>query len=503
MYERDEENIGDRAVKAAAFVAGGRVLVRLLSLVNLAILGRLLSPDDYGVAALAFVSIGTLQALTDVKVLTALITAERIEQSDIDTAFTLQLIRAVLIAGAVFFGADLIAALVRAPNLADPLRVLSVVLLFDGLKNPAFILYTRNMDFSKEFYREVVSNLLGIAVSIAAAFYFRSYWAIVTATFVQRFLLMLFTYVRVEGRPGLGLTGWRKFLGFGVWLTLEGIMSSLQSFFVQGAISRMISPAAVGQFTIGRQVSSVAVQEPLLPISNVLLAGFSMITADTAKLGQKVRLAQQVALGIALPLGMGLSLLAEPIVMLAVGDQWDRAVLLLRWVGPAMAIHAAGEACNALALARQDSRAVFFRAFFSLLAMIVLVLAGIALGGFRGAVIAYAAHLVFTLFLYLDIARRAVGLPLYQFLVDSWRSFAAAGVMVALVFAGRHLVPIAIEGASLALHLAVWVTAGAAAYVSALLLLWNAAGRPAGFEHQMLYHGRAALRRLRPNGSRG
>src|SRR3546814_1451830 len=96
-FERSDENVSNRVFKGALFLTGARFILRLSSLANLVVLGRLLSPSDYGVAALAIVVIGFIQVFSDMRVNSALIAMRTIDKARPDTAFTMNLPQGLLI----------------------------------------------------------------------------------------------------------------------------------------------------------------------------------------------------------------------------------------------------------------------------------------------------------------------------------------------------------------------------------------------------------------------
>ena len=66
--ERRDRHICRRMIKAAMLVAGGRLLLRLMSLISLMALARLLSPADYGIAALAITVLGLVQVVSEIHI---------------------------------------------------------------------------------------------------------------------------------------------------------------------------------------------------------------------------------------------------------------------------------------------------------------------------------------------------------------------------------------------------------------------------------------------------
>src|SRR5262245_50658649 len=77
-----------------------RLFIRLLGLLNVVILARLLSPAHFRIVAMATLAVGLLQLFADVSVDLLLLRGDTIDDRQMNTAWTLQVI-AGLVVGAV------------------------------------------------------------------------------------------------------------------------------------------------------------------------------------------------------------------------------------------------------------------------------------------------------------------------------------------------------------------------------------------------------------------
>ncbi|EMD84421.1 oligosaccharide flippase family protein [Pacificimonas flava] len=494
--ERSDRDLGARALVAAGFVFMTSLVTRLGSLVNLAVLGRLLSPSDYGVASLAFMAIGFIQTFIDVRMGAALMTFKRIEDAHINTAFTLQLLRGLLIAGILFAVSGLVADMLNEPRLQLVLQVLSGVLIIDGFKNPAFLLYARHLDFSREFFRTTVANLIGFAVSIAAAFYFQSYWAIVVATMFSRTMECLLTYYKVPVRPRFGLGEWRSMVSFGSGVLVVDIFTQIHSMAPQSLISRLISTAAVGQFTMGQNAYNTLLGELVAPIRKILLPGFGAVREDLERLRRTLRLSQEVIFAIAMPIGVGLSFFAHEAIAILVGDQWDEAILVVQVIAPVAAARTIATPAHSAVMALERLRPLLARATASLAVGWPLIFAGIHLAGFSGAIYAWAAVTFIGLFLSLQLVGRELGVHIRHVAKDCGRAFLSCGVMAAFLWILKpRIIPVEDVGDVIAGCLP-FVLLGGIIYFACLFGLWILQGRPAGFEMQVLHYGGRSIPKL-------
>ncbi|HLB84021.1 MAG TPA: oligosaccharide flippase family protein, partial [Steroidobacteraceae bacterium] len=85
-----------------------RWAIRGVGLVSTVILARLLSPDDFGVVAMAMVAVAILQSFAASGTDLALLRNTKATREHYDTAWTLEIIQAVVLAVVLFATAPLV-----------------------------------------------------------------------------------------------------------------------------------------------------------------------------------------------------------------------------------------------------------------------------------------------------------------------------------------------------------------------------------------------------------
>lgn len=496
-FERSERNVGNRVVKGAAFMVLARLLLRLFSLANLVILGRLLSPGDYGVAAAAIAVISVIAVISDLRVNQALIAIKSVDPVILDTGFTLTLLRGLLVAAVLLLFAGPIATLAGEPRLAEVLRILAIVPIFDGLRNPAFTLFARNIDFSREFQRTALATLIGFIAAVTFAILTRSYWAIVAGTIAGRGMEALFSYWRVPYRPGLSLKGWRTFFSFGGWLTLSAILSEALVHAPTLLMTRFVGAGPAGLYSVGLTVARLATRELAAPLMQAIFPGLATLADRPQALRQAYRQAQSGVLALALPLGFGTAMLAPQFIALTAGEKWlPQSAWVAAILGPAMALLMLGASIDSLALARRSPRSVAARSLAIFVLGFPLLAWGAIHHGLFGVVWASAAIRLIDLLLRLLQVQSLIGGSLLDAFVAGWRSFAAAGLMVLVLWLWPAADPVGRGEFLVAVDLILHALLAAAVYGGVHLLLWNLSGRPAGPEAKAMAALAALRRRL-------
>ena len=504
-FERQHDNLGKRAFAGAVLLGIGRIVTRLSTLVSLVVLARLLSPADYGLVALAFTVVTLVQAVFDTRDGAALIVRQDLDRSHLDTVFTIQLLRGSAIAAILFAASPYIAQLLGSTRLDEVLRVLAVMPLLDALRNPGLAIYSRNLDFRREVVRDVIAAVVATGLGIAVAVWLRNYWALVTIALATSALQSIVSYWRVPYRPRIGTKDWRHFASFGGWLAAERFAAETNTVAPRLMLWILTTPAALGLFTIARDLQSIPMNEMLEPVRRTLLPGFSTMKDDLAAMRRAFRKAQAVTGGFVLPAGAGIAILAEEIIRTIAGRDWFDAVVVLEILAPAMAFKVAAGPVGSVAIALGKLGANFWRSLAIALATYPVLWLTISVGGLPGAAIGMAALALLRVVLNAFLIRHLLSESLFGIVANNWRSIIASGAMVLCVAALPGEIGPFTNSFESALLLAYKVTIGVVVYFAALFALWMLSGKPDGFERTFLQysaHGKdrlfdmsAALRR--------
>jgi O-antigen/teichoic acid export membrane protein len=469
-----------------------RLGMRVLGLVSTLVLVRLLVPADFGLVALATSFMQTIDGMMDLGTQEAVIREADPGRAFYDTAFTLNLLRGLLVGVLVLAAAFPAAALFAEPRLGPVLVFLSCLPVLDGLANIGAVDFRRDFAFHKEFALMVLPKLGGILAAITAAVLLHNYLAMLCGIGVNRTLRTAMSYVMHPYRPRLSLRARRALAGYSFWTWLLSLAILLRDRCDTLLLGRLTGPAMVGFYSVGAEIAALPTTELIEPLCRASFSGFAAARREGMAVGETwLRLMGTAAL-LTLPAGVGLSLVAGPLVALAFGPGWDQAVPVLRVLALAGTMMVFGQ----VSLHLMSAHALLGRLVgITLTAAVVrigLLAALIPPWGLTGAAMAAAAAIMLEQALTVATALRRFGVGAGAFLRVVWRPAAAGAAMAAvLAWLGWGWSP----GGGVA-ALVRGVTVGAAAYGGVLLVMWAAAGRPAGAEADVLAvvrRGRAAV----------
>ncbi len=84
-----------------------------------------------------------------------------------------------MLAVILFATAPLVGGHFEDPRVTEVIRVLSLRALIGGFQNIGVVNFRRDLQFGREFRFGVAKKLATFVVTVAAAFWLRSYWALV------------------------------------------------------------------------------------------------------------------------------------------------------------------------------------------------------------------------------------------------------------------------------------------------------------------------------------
>ena len=491
-------SLSARTAKGAGWVIAWRVATRNLGLLSTLVLARLLVPADFGLVAIATGFIAAVDALSSFGVQDALIREAVLDRDMYDTAFTMSLLRAVATAALVAAAAWPLGLFFSDLRLVPILLALAAGTLVGGFENIGIVDFRRELAFHKEFQLQLTGRVVAVVLTIALAVVWRSYWALVAGILAVRVVRLVQSYTMSAYRPRLGLRSWRRIIGFSLWTWAADLMLMVRERLDSIVIGRLLGAANVGIFALGTEIGSLPTTELVLPLCRALFSGFAEANRTGFSPARVYVRVISATLLLTLPIALGLSLLADPLVRLALGAQWLGAVPLIWILAPPGAVTVIS-CVAAAALSAQGLPHLNFQLSAISTVLKVPLLVGLVVGfGLVGGAIAVAVSLTIEQGLYLDVTRRRLGVRVADLARGAWRAMLATVVMGA-VLAGCGLGWTHADGGMLeAARLAGFATLiGAAVYALTLLAAWIASGRPDGAESDAIGLAQRGVGRLR------
>lgn len=487
----------EKLARGVVWLGFAKVLVNILALCSTFVLARLLTPEDFGLVAIATTILSVIGPITELSLSSALIQHKQPTAAHYHTAWTLNVLRAILVTVLFVVMAPWVAGYYSDERLELVMFAIGLSVLIGGFTNPRVAALTRNLEFMPSFILAVSQKLFGFVVGVGLALAYESYWALLGGTLASQAAGVIASYVVAPHKPKICVSEARELWSFSVWLTLGQTVNTLNWRLDHLMVGSMLGPKPLGTYVVGDNLASLPTREASGPIEQALFPGFSAVRHDRDALIRVYLRAQALICSAVLPLGFGVSLVADKLVPLALGNQWGDAIIIVQVLACVFALQTLGNTVQPLAMAEGATKLMFQRDLFSFAMRVPIIFLGMWFGGMVGVVYARFVTGCLAILINMFLVRRLIGVSIvYQFM-NCIRSLVSVAVMsVAVILFTRYVS----AGDSISgglLHLLVVSVLGATIYVLSHLTMWRISGAPVGPESEFMAYGRKILDKLK------
>jgi O-antigen/teichoic acid export membrane protein len=395
-----------RMLRAAGWLVGSNVSSQAVRLASNLALTRLLVPEAFGLVAAVNTLYFALVMFSDLGVWQSIVRSDRGDDPRfLGTAWTVQLARggllfavvlAVAFAVRVGAGAGVFAAgtVYTDPRLPAMIAVFAACALLQGAESMNLATAQRDLRGAALARLELISQLAAIATTLALAWSTRSVWSLLAGSLAGTVARTALSHVALPGcavRPRWDAACAREILGFGKWVFASSIVGFLAAHGEKVILGGTLSTASFGVFSIAATlVAAVAGVYGSLN-GHVVFSSLSIARrSDRAELQRVYARVQQLSdvfLGV---VGGGLATAGQWVVWALYDARYQDAGWMLQWLGLGL-VAMRHQVVEQLMFANGRAARVSANNLLRALSLAVLIPAGFALAGERGAIAAVVA----------------------------------------------------------------------------------------------------------------
>jgi len=487
MNEKDiaKKGMSGDLIKGASQIGLVKIASTFIGLASTIVLARLLLPEDFGLIAIAMAVMMMVSTLSEMSLGAALVQLDEIEDDHYHTAFTLGVLRSIIITVIIIALSGPIAGFYEDERLRNIFLAFSGAAFIGGFENPKMNLFIRRLQFRPSLIVTLSEKCGSFAIAAITAYIFRSYWALVYSFIGAQLIRIILGYVLIRYRPKLSLSRSSDILGFSVWITLGNWVQTLNWRSDPLVLGYFVPMSALGQFGMAERVTRMATRDVIAPVAQVLFPAFSRIKSDPERLRPAYLKALSTLASIAFPAAIGLAVLAEPITLFVLGAKWEPIIPFLQLMC-LISLFKAMQHVQPLAMATGHTRALLGRDIRALLIRAPLLFGGIYLGHqlgwgiLIGAIAGRGAASFINMIWNMQLIKQITTISLTDHLRAFWRPLVATGIMGVTVYSAS-VAPM-FQSLHVALQLLIWVSLGGLVYVATLWISWRACKRPDGPE---------------------
>jgi O-antigen/teichoic acid export membrane protein len=318
------EAVKIKAIASVKWSALTEVVSRAVTPITFVILARILTPQDFGIIAIAQIAISFCYLFWDAGLQKALIQTREPLEKAANVVFWINLALGLAIYAVLFATAPLLATFFVSPAACAVLRVLGLQIVIGSLSTVQEGLFLRDFNFKLLFWARLATAALPALVSIPLAYFGYGVWAIVISSLVGIFINLIILWVRSPWRPQFcfdtGIA--RKMTHFGSWIVVDSLIGWFISQGDAVVVGRFLGIRDLGLYRTSRNIIAVIFALTLNPIYPMLYPAFSALHGDKEAFRSVLHKTNRIIMSLTLPIGAGIMCIATPLVAVVLGEKW-------------------------------------------------------------------------------------------------------------------------------------------------------------------------------------
>jgi lipopolysaccharide exporter len=390
-FEADSEVVArsSRQTAVAQVVTQG---VRFLTNV---VLARLLTPNDFGVVAVALVLTALIDQFKDFGMGAAIIQRPTVDRILLNSVFYLNVAIGIFAAGGMLLFAEPLAEAIGNRSASTVIRAYAGITIVTALGLVHQSVLSRRMQFRKLAWVTAVPAVITASTSLIAAVAGMGYWALVLGAAVGAIAGTVMLWGSDKWRPTreVSFSSLASIWGFSWHAFMSNVLYCVWTQMDKVIVSRGVGPAALGIYTMGQRVVSTPLSAISSVIDRVTFSAFSRRQDENAALRSGFTRSSAVIALITFPVMAGAAALATPMVAVVFGPKWSDLAPVIQVLAPVGAVQSVTFNCGQILLAKGRADWTYRWGILHLIVLLVLEITFVR-WGVVGVTLGYATGIV-------------------------------------------------------------------------------------------------------------
>ena len=349
-------------------------ITRIIGIASTLILIRVLSPNDFGIAALATMVMFLFMSLCELGIRQYIIKTPNISDDIVNSAWSLQIIINLIISISLFIFSPFIAILLENEVISDVLRVIAFIPFIAALNNPGAILLEKALDYNRLSKITISAKLLSAPITVGIALIYKSYWALVIGQLVSIMVICIFSYVFINHRPKFRFKDFSHILSMTKWLLIGSLTGFIRAKIESLIINSKFGAEGVGLYDTSKEFSLLPLTDIIGPASAPLLAGVSSINTGLQDTYKAVVKYLYIAMFFIIPTIVGIFIVGDLFVDVVMGEKWLKAIPLFKLVSLLMIVFCLYTCCRIIMFLSDDLKILTIMDVVSIIVMLAFLL---------------------------------------------------------------------------------------------------------------------------------
>ncbi|WP_428243554.1 oligosaccharide flippase family protein [Gynuella sp.] len=381
---------GSTVIKSSLWVAFGVLGSQVIRLLSNLLLTRLLIPEYFGIMALVYAVTGFFNMVSDIGLIPSIVNTTRDKDDNyMSTAWTIQLIRQVILGVLVLIVAYPVSLAYKQPDLFPLLIIISFTVIASGFKSTAVILEQKYLRQKKLVIMDISTQIISTLTMLIVAYMTGSIYSLVAGNIISTLLTIYISYRFFSPHHSwfnLDSDVTKEIIHFGKWILLASIFGFFVTRGSPVVMGLWLSMRELGIYTIAGVLATAPELIANSLSAKILQPRYRQLLMDGNRAGiQKLRTTFVL---LFLPGVVFLAATGDFITKILYSDEYRDA----GWVLQILVIGRIGNIFStsgrALITSIGDSKSLMFNQGISAFITISFMVFGGWLGGFPGVVLA-------------------------------------------------------------------------------------------------------------------
>jgi O-antigen/teichoic acid export membrane protein len=284
----------------------------------------LLSPDDFGLFGIAMLSISALDTFSQTGFQAALIHKKSPNKYYLNTAWTVSIIRGVVLYTILTLFAPAIANFFDTTQAVLAIRVIAISTLISGFKNIGIIYFQKELEFNKQFLYAFSVAFIELITSIFLALLLRNVWALIYGGVAGSLIAVVMSFYLHPYKPKFefSFTIFKELLGFGKWILWSSIIIFFASQGDNAFVGKVLGVTALGFYQMAFNIGNLPSSEITGVISKVAFPAYVKMNHDSDYLREAYLRTLTFVILLSAPIAGGIIAIAPQFTELFLGEKW-------------------------------------------------------------------------------------------------------------------------------------------------------------------------------------
>ena len=368
----------------------GQLSSQSLSIAISIVMARLLTPDIFGIVAMVTLITGFFSVLANVGFDYLLIQNDKMSQEAKSTIFWCNLFIALGLSALLFFSAPFLASFYEKDCVVLIAQTLSLTFLINAFGFIARTLLLKNLEVKFLSLSQVFAQLISGSAGIFLAITGHHLYALLAHKLLLSTIHSILLILKTRWMPSLILSmasikvSWNKSLYFFIDKISVQIITHVDSFIV----GKSLGAYDLGIYNKSYSFLMFPIRNFSVAIKNILFPSFSRYKGEIGKCRQMyLKLISSLSM-LLLPMLVGFGLVADKVVLLALGNTWTDTVSLIRVFTALAFFQSIGSISRTILVSLEQTKRNFLVGLTGKILVIVSILVGLQ-WGLMGICISY------------------------------------------------------------------------------------------------------------------